>query len=167
MSIDFFLNGERVRLDCHPLRPLLDVLRADFRLKGTKQGCGEGQCGNCLVFLDDLLVNACLVPAFRLEGKRVLTIEGFVKTKEYLDIEKAFLTRDALTCGFCSPALVMAIEALLAKRADPTEKEIAAFLAGTLCASSGSGRIVDAVRLAAELRRKRGDGKKLRTDAHS
>jgi carbon-monoxide dehydrogenase small subunit len=164
MNIAFHLNGERVELDCHPLRPLLDVIRIVFRLKGTKQGCGEGACGSCRVFLDGLLVNACLVPAFRLEGKRVTTIEGFVKSKEYADIEKAFLARDVMACGFCAPSLVLAVEALLAKRANPTEKEIADSLAGSICSAVGAGQIIQAVSLATETRRKRGDGKRSRTD---
>ncbi len=164
MIVGFILNGERVSLDCDPLRPLLELLRVDFRLKGTKQGCGVGECGNCLVFLDGLLVNACLVPAFSVDGKRVTTIEGFVKTREYLDIEKAFLARDVLACGFCTPSLILAVEALLAKRSKPTKRDIAVFLEGSLCSYSGSRSIVEAVILAAEARRKRGDGKRLRTD---
>jgi aerobic-type carbon monoxide dehydrogenase small subunit (CoxS/CutS family) len=165
MKVFFVLNGERVSVDCHPLRSLLEVLRLDFRLKGTKRGCGSGECGNCLVFLDGLLVNACLLPAFRIEGKRVTTIEGFVKTREYLDIEKAFLARDILSCGFCTPSLIMAVEALLSKRSSPTEKEIAAFLAGNLCSYSGSLQIIKAVGAAAEARRRRGDARRHRTGA--
>jgi carbon-monoxide dehydrogenase small subunit len=164
MNIGFHLNDEFVRLDCRPLRPLLTVLRADFRLKGTKQGCGAGECGNCLVFVNGLLVNSCLVPAFRLEGKRVTTIEGFVKTREYLDIEKAFLARNILACGFCTPSLILAVEALLLHHANPTEKEIAAYLTDTLCLYAGSSQIIDAVGLAADFRRKRSDGKRFRSD---
>ncbi|MBN2354088.1 MAG: (2Fe-2S)-binding protein [Spirochaetales bacterium] len=166
MKARFILNGERVAVSCHPLRPLIEVLRSDFRLKGTKGGCGAGECGNCLVFLDELLVNSCLLPVYRLEGKRVTTIEGFVKTREYLDIEKAFLARDILSCGLCTPSLILAVEALLARRSSPTEKEIAAFLEGNLCSYSGSLQIIKAVSLAAETRkRRRGDVKRHRTDA--
>jgi len=165
MTVEFFLNDEPVTLDCHPLKPLLEILRGDFRLKGTKQGCGNGECGTCLVFLDSLLVNSCLLPAFRLHNRRVTTIEGFVKTREYQDIEKAFLSRDILYCGNCTPSLVLAVESLLQKRANPTATEIELYLADHLCLYAGSGQITEAVGLAADLRRKRKDGKKPRSGA--
>lgn len=165
MKIAFELNGVSVTVECHPLKSLLDILRQDFRLKGTKEGCGSGECGNCLVFMDAALVNACLLPAFRLEGKRIMSIEGFVKTREYADIEKAFLAGDILTCGFCTPSLILAVESLLQKRSAPGRKEITAYLAENLCLYAGSGRIVEAVQAAAALRRKRRDGKKSRFGA--
>jgi carbon-monoxide dehydrogenase small subunit len=163
VKIAFHLNGVPVTVECHPLRPLLEILRTDFRLKGTKQGCGNGECGSCLVFMDASLVNACLLPAFRLEGKRIVSIEGFVKTREYADIEKAFLEGDILYCGFCTPSLILAVESLLQKRSAPSDREINAYLADNLCLYAGSGRIVEAVSRAAALRRKRRDGKKTRS----
>jgi aerobic-type carbon monoxide dehydrogenase small subunit (CoxS/CutS family) len=163
VKTSFFLNSVAVTVDCHPLTPLLEILRTGFRLKGTKEGCASGECGTCLVFMDSSLVNSCLVPAFRLEDKQIMTIEGFVKTKGYADIEKAFLSGDILYCGFCTPSLVLAVESLLQKRAAPKRKEIAAYLADNLCLYAGSSRIIEAVMLAAALRRKRRDGKKLRS----
>jgi len=166
MKISFTLNGVGVQVDCPPFKSLLEVLRSDFRLRGTKQGCRDGDCGGCLVFLAGHLVNSCLTPAFRVDGKRVLTIEGFVKTREYADIEKAFLSKDILYCGFCTPSLVMAVESLLLSKSNPDRKDVEEYLTGNLCYYSGSHQIIDAVLAARDLRRKRRDGKKGRSNTN-
>ena len=155
MRVNFFLNSEKVSLECSPLRSLLEIIRYDFRLRNTKEGCLKGECGSCLVFVDNLLINSCLKPAYQLEGKRVLTIEGFVKTKEYQDIEKAFLAKDLFSCSFCTPSLILATESLLINRPEATASEIEEYLSGYLCHFSSSQNLLDAITLAASQRRKR------------
>jgi len=149
--ITLTVNGERreVVLD-HGMRRLLDVLRDDLGLTGTKEGCGEGECGACSVLLDGKLVNSCLVPAVQAEGREVLTLEGIAATDGGRLLAECFTECHGAQCGFCTPGMMMASYALLSVNADPDETEIRKGLAGNLCRCTGYDMIVDAVRLAAE-----------------
>ena len=132
IDISFELNGEAITVTSHPLRRLLDILRDDLRLTGTKEGCGEGECGACAVLLDEQLVNACLVTAITLQGKRVMTIEGYRETERFRVLAEAFARAGSVQCGFCTPGMVMAAEALLRQNPNPTEEEIREGLSGNL-----------------------------------
>ena len=149
MKIRFVLNHKKVEIDVDPLKRLLDVLREDFALKGVKEGCGEGECGACAVLINGKLMNSCLVPVAQVDGKEVLTIEGYKNTKKYKIIEEAFLEAGAVQCGFCTPGMVMAIEALLSRNPSPKESDVREALSGNLCRCTGYNMIINAVLLAA------------------
>lgn len=149
MKIRFVLNHKKVEIDVDPLKRLLDVLREDFALKGVKEGCGEGECGACAVLVNGKLMNSCLVPVAQVDGKEVLTVEGYKNTEKYKIIEEAFLEAGAVQCGFCTPGMVMAIEALLSRNPSPEESDVREALSGNLCRCTGYNMIVDAVLLAA------------------
>ncbi|NLF29187.1 MAG: (2Fe-2S)-binding protein [Clostridiales bacterium] len=144
------MNGVPVRLQVDPLRRLLDALREDFALTGAKEGCGQGECGACAVLLDGRLVNSCLVPMVALEGRRVVTIEGFRGTPRFQLLSRFFAETGAVQCGFCTPGMVLAAEALLSRNPNPTEDEIRAGLSGNLCRCTGYAAIVAAVAGAAK-----------------
>ncbi|MGE5496167.1 MAG: (2Fe-2S)-binding protein [Burkholderiales bacterium] len=148
--IEFTLNGRTVYVDCDPSMRLLDILRNFFGLTGPKEGCGEGECGACSVLLDGRLVNSCLVAMGSIRGAKVVTIEGFRETKRYAALEKAFAEAGAVQCGYCTPGMVMAAEALLSRNAHPTEQQIREAISGNLCRCTGYNMIVDAIRAASE-----------------
>jgi len=149
VKIRFVLNHKKVEIDVDPLKRLLDVLREDFALKGVKESCGEGECGACAVLINGKLMNSCLVPVAQVDGKEVLTIEGYKNTKKYKIIEEAFLEAGAVQCGFCTPGMVMAIEALLSRNPSPKESDVREALSGNLCRCTGYNMIINAVLLAA------------------
>jgi carbon-monoxide dehydrogenase small subunit len=149
MRLTFELNDETVYMDIDPLRPLLDVLREDLGLTGTRRGCGEGECGACAVLLDDRLVNSCLLPAGSVAGRRVTTIEGFRRSPRYTRLAAAFTEAGAVQCGFCTPGMILAAAALLHRNPSPAPDEIRSALSGNLCRCTGLNMIVEAVRLAA------------------
>ncbi len=149
MKIAITVNGRDHRLEVSPLRRLLDILREELRLTGTKEGCGEGECGACAVLLDGELVNACLVPALQLDGRRIVTVEGLGTREDPDPVQQAFLEEGAVQCGFCIPGMVMAARALLDHHPDPTREEIRTALAGNLCRCTGYERIFRAVERAA------------------
>ncbi len=149
MKITLTVNGTRHELDVQPLRRLLDVLREDLGLTGTKEGCGEGECGACAVHIDGVLLNACQVPVYQAHGHSILTVEGLGTPEAPDPLQAAFVEKGAVQCGFCTPGLLMASRALLAARPAPTEAEIRAGLAGNLCRCTGYGRVVEAVQSAA------------------
>ena len=155
MKINFILNGIETQIDCSPVKDLLAILRENFNLTGTKCGCKKGECNSCLVFFNEKLVNSCLVPAFRLAGNRIITIEGFAQSREYQTIEKAFLRLNVGTCGFCTPSLVLATEALLSNKSHPTRKDIEENILPFLCLCSGYQQVVSAIQHVAELRSKK------------
>jgi carbon-monoxide dehydrogenase small subunit len=134
-----------VALGVAPSVTLLDLLRNDLELTGTKYGCGEGECGACSVILDGTIVNACLVPALECAEREVLTIEGLAKGGRLHPIQKAFIDSGAIQCGFCSPGMIMAAHALLEANPSPTEDEIKRGLEGNLCRCTGYRKIVDAI----------------------
>ncbi len=146
MIVEFKLNGEDVKVETGLAMRLLDVIRNDFDLKGTKEGCAEGECGACIVFLDGMIVNSCMMPMNNVIGKEVVTIEGFSKTERYKEIEKAFMVEGAVQCGFCTPGMVMATEGLLKLGISLTEEDIKVGLSGNICRSTGYEAIYRAVR---------------------
>jgi aerobic carbon-monoxide dehydrogenase small subunit len=158
------LNGKQVRFDVHPMKRLLDVLREDCRLTGTKEGCGEGECGACTVLLDGLPVNSCLVPLAHADGTRVTTIEGIGGRHP---LQQAFVEFGGAQCGICTPGMIMAAVALGPK---PSLDRIRTGLAGNLCRCTGYSAIYRSVRAAGKGRRKRlrserGAGRKRRVAA--
>jgi len=150
MRLSFFVNDEPVELETRPDRRLLDLLRADLGLTGTKEGCGEGECGACTVLVNDEAVHSCLTVAAQLQGCRVLTIEGLAKRGELDTLQTAFVEEIAVQCGFCTTGMIMSAKALLMKQPHPTEDEIRLALSGNICRCSGYGQIVKAVQRAAE-----------------
>lgn len=150
MRLSFFVNDEPVELETRPDRRLLDLLREDLGLTGTKEGCGEGECGACTVLVNDEAVHSCLTVAAQLQDCRVLTIEGLAKRGELDTLQTAFVEEIAVQCGFCTTGMIMSAKALLMKRPHPTEDEIRLALSGNICRCSGYGQIVKAVQRAAE-----------------
>lgn len=143
------VNGEQVEFLCETQQTLLDVLRDELELTGTKEGCGTGDCGACSVMLDDRLVCACLVLGVETEGRSIATIEGVAKGNALHPIQQQFLEDAALQCGICTPGFVVAAKALLEQNPDPTETEVRFWLAGNLCRCTGYDKIIRAVMNAA------------------
>jgi aerobic carbon-monoxide dehydrogenase small subunit len=148
--IRFRVNGEQAAVETDPLRRLLDVLREDLGLVGTKEGCGEGECGACSVLLDGKLVNSCLLPVGAVEGREVTTIEGFRDTPRHAVLAEAFSSAGAVQCGFCTPGMLLAAEAVLSANPQPSRDEIREGLSGNLCRCTGYNMIVDAIAAAAQ-----------------
>ena len=149
MILSFAVNGKTVTVEGPPLRRLLDVLREDLGLTGTKEGCGEGECGACAVLLDGHLVNSCLVPLFQVAGRSVETVEGVAPQGSPDALQRAFMDEGAVQCGFCTPGMVMASRALLRGNHFPHREEIRTALAGNLCRCTGYEPIFRAVEGAA------------------
>ena len=150
MNITFNLNGKPVCYAGTGTERLLDVLREGFELTGTKCGCKEGECGACAVILDGRLVNSCLVPTGSLEGRNVVTIEGFSEMPMFKEISEGFQEVSAVQCGYCIPGMVLASATLLEQNADPDEEDIRTALSGNLCRCTGYNAIVKAIQIAAE-----------------
>jgi aerobic carbon-monoxide dehydrogenase small subunit len=147
------VNGEPAEFLCAPEQSLLEVLREELHLTGTKEGCATGDCGACSVTLDGRLVCACLVLAAEVGGKRVETIEGVAKGAALHPLQRKFLEHAALQCGVCTPGFIVAAKALLERNPDPSEEETRYWLAGNLCRCTGYDKIIRAVLdTAAELR---------------
>lgn len=150
MTLRFRLNGRAVTVEAPPGRRLLDLLREDLGLTGTKEGCGEGECGACTVLVDGKPRLACLTAAIQVEGKDVLTIEGLASSGRLHPLQKAFIATAGVQCGFCTPGLIMAAYALLQENPRPTRDEIREYLAGNLCRCTGYAQVAEAVERAAE-----------------
>jgi aerobic carbon-monoxide dehydrogenase small subunit len=142
--INCIVNGRPTVFEAHPLARLLDVIRASG-LTGTKEGCGEGECGACGVLLDGSLVNSCLTPVAHAEGASITTIEGIASGTALHEIQDAFLEHGGAQCGICTPGMVLAAHELLARTPEPTEDDVRAALAGNLCRCTGYMRIFEAV----------------------
>jgi carbon-monoxide dehydrogenase small subunit len=154
IALALTVNGRRHELEAYPMARLLDVLRDDLGLTGTKEGCGEGECGACSVLMNGAVVNSCLVPAIQAQGAELRTIEGLAGDGEALSpLQAAFVACNGAQCGFCTPGMVMASVDLLARSPHPDEARIRTGLAGNICRCTGYGKIIDAVaRAAAEER---------------
>lgn len=145
--IEFRVNGEPRAADAYPMTRLLDVLR-ELGLTGTKEGCGEGECGACSVILNGQLVNSCLVPVLQASGSEILTVEGLASDGGLHPLQQAFAEAGGAQCGICTPGMILAAVQLLKHNADPTDEQIREGLAGNLCRCTGYQRIFDAVRQA-------------------
>ncbi len=150
-TIKFTVNGKARSVDTDPERPLLEVLREDLFLTGTKFGCGEGECGACTVLVDNRPVLSCVMPVSGAQGSKIVTIEGLSDGVTLHPVQQAFIEEDGMQCGYCTPGMVMGAVALLAAHPKPTDAQIVEGLNGHLCRCSGYHRIVAAVHRAAEL----------------
>jgi carbon-monoxide dehydrogenase small subunit len=148
-TIKFTVNAVPIKLDVPPMKRLLDVLREDLHLTGTKEGCGEGECGACAVLLDGELVNSCLIPALQAQNTTLITIEGLSDQTHLHPIQQCFLEEGGAQCGICTPGMILATHHLLSKHPNPTLEQIQEGLAGNLCRCTGYMRIFAAVQQAA------------------
>jgi carbon-monoxide dehydrogenase small subunit len=151
-EISFAVNGEPKTVRAYPMERLLDVLRRQLQLTGTKEGCGEGECGSCSVLMDGILVNSCLVPVLQAEGSSVVTIEGLAAGETLHVLQEAFLECGGAQCGICTPGMILAALHLLNGKPKPTMDEIREGLSGNLCRCTGYSQIVEAVAEAARRR---------------
>ena len=156
MKIQCIINGKQVGRDIEPDLRLLDFIRETLHLTGTKEGCGEGECGACTVLMDGVAVHSCLVLAMQADGATIITVEGLSKGHALHPIQQAYVDAGAVQCGFCTPGFIMATYALLQQTPDPTEEEILAGLEGNLCRCTGYSKILEAVKLSATRMRETG-----------
>jgi carbon-monoxide dehydrogenase small subunit len=147
------INGEPVEFLCEPQQTLLDVLRDELNLTGSKEGCASGDCGACSVIVDGRLVCSCLMLGAEAEGRRITTIEGIAEGDRLHPVQQKFLEHAALQCGFCTPGLIVAAKALLDENLNPTEEETRYWLAGNLCRCTGYDKVIRAVLDAAAVMR--------------
>jgi aerobic-type carbon monoxide dehydrogenase small subunit (CoxS/CutS family) len=155
MQIQFELNGRKVDLEVRPDRRVVDLLREDLGLTGTKEGCGAGECGACTVLIDGDARLSCLMLAAQLDGRRVTTIEGLCQDGTLHPVQDAFVEHGAVQCGFCSPGMVLTAVDLLERHAAPNRQQIRQGLSGNLCRCTGYVKIVDAVEAAARVMRQK------------
>lgn len=149
--VKFQVNGEQRELDASPIKSLLDVLREDLFLTGTKRGCDSGECGACTVIMNGKAVNSCLVLATELDGSQIITIEGLGRSAGDLHpLQKAFIEKGAVQCGFCTPGIIMTAKAFLDTNPEPTEEEVRDAISGNLCRCTGYTKIVNAILTGAE-----------------
>jgi carbon-monoxide dehydrogenase small subunit len=146
VTLTVTVNGRSETLTAHPLTRLLDVLRCRLHLTGTKEGCGEGECGACAVLIDGELANSCLVPVMQAEGASVITIEGVASGEHLHAVQEAFAAHGAAQCGICTPGMVLAAISLLQRHPAPDDEAVRRGLAGNLCRCTGYTKIFDAVR---------------------
>lgn len=144
-EIAFKVNGQSHRLEVFPMARLLDVLREGLQLTGTKEGCGEGECGACTVIVDGRIVNSCLVPVVQVNGSEITTIEGVADDEQLHAVQQAFIEHGGAQCGICTPGMVLAAVDLLERNPQPTEADIRTALAGNLCRCTGYMKIFESV----------------------
>jgi len=149
-NIRFTVNGKASNVDTEANRPLLEVLREDLGLTGTKYGCGEGQCGACTVLVDGRPTLSCITPARAVQDHKVVTIEGLARNGALHPVQQAFVDEGAVQCGYCTPGMILTAHALLEHNDTPTRQEIVEAISGNICRCTGYGQIVEAVEYAAE-----------------
>jgi carbon-monoxide dehydrogenase small subunit len=149
ISINFTINGKKQQLDIPAGMTALEAIRDRLGLKGTKEGCGIGECGACTIIVDGRAVNACLMFAAQLDGRQILTVEGLAQNGNLDPIQQAFAERHAVQCGFCTPGLLMSTRALLSEQSNPDRSEIVKAISGNLCRCTGYHSIVTAIEEAA------------------
>jgi len=150
-EIRFILNGKPCAITVKPWRTLLEMIREDLHLTGTKEGCGEGECGSCTVIMGGKTVNSCLVPAMEADNQEIITIEGLPDGETLHPIQAAFVEKAGMQCGFCTPGMIISAKALLDKHPDPSEEEIREGIAGNFCRCTGYTKIFESIRAAAEM----------------
>ncbi|MGM0442142.1 MAG: (2Fe-2S)-binding protein [Elusimicrobiota bacterium] len=151
VKVKFKLNGKPVEIECEPAKTLLDLLREDMGLMGTKKGCGIGECGACTVILNGETVNSCMMLAPQAEGADIITIEGLEEGEKMHPIQKAFIEKGAVQCGFCTPGMILSAKVLLDKISQPSREQIRRAIAGNVCRCTGYKQIVDAIQYAGDL----------------
>lgn len=144
------VNSKEYQLSVNPDRLLIDLLREDLGLTGTKRGCGEGECGSCTVILNGEATLSCLTPAMKADGAEIFTVEGLAKDERLHPLQQAFWEKGAVQCGFCTPGMLMSAKALLDKNPTPEIEEIKEAISGNLCRCTGYIKIVEAIKLASE-----------------
>ena len=149
-TITFILNGKPQELHIQPWKTLLEIIREDLQLTGTKEGCGEGECGSCTVIMGDKTVNSCLVPAAEADNMEITTIEGLADGDNLDPIQEAFVNYAGMQCGFCTPGMIMSAKELLESNPNPNEEEIREGIAGNFCRCTGYTKIIDSISAAAE-----------------
>lgn len=149
-TIEFVLNGQTVSLTTPVHRTLLEVIREDFELTGTKEGCDAGECGACTVLIDGKPINSCITLATEVAGKTVLTVEGLAKNGELHPLQQAFVDVGAVQCGYCTPGMLMSAKAVIDELGNPNEEEIRTAIEGNICRCTGYDRIVKAIKVAAD-----------------
>jgi carbon-monoxide dehydrogenase small subunit len=149
MNISLRINGSPREVEAPPMKRLLDVLREDLHLTGTKEGCGEGECGACSVIVDGEVINSCLVPVCQVSGSTILTVEGLARDGRLDPLQQAFLQCGGAQCGICTPGMLIAARALLDETPRPSRDEIKEAIAGNLCRCTGYIKIIDAIEQAA------------------
>lgn len=149
MKISFQVNGGGRELEVPSMKRLLDALRDDLRLTGTKEGCGEGECGACSVLVDGEVINSCLVPVCQVQGSAIITVEGLARDGRLDPLQQAFLECGGAQCGICTPGMLIAARALLDENAHPSRDAIKEAIAGNLCRCTGYVKIIDAIEQAA------------------
>ncbi len=149
-EITFTLNDKKVAVTIDPMKRLIDVIREDFHLTGTKEGCGIGECGACTVIIDKKAVCSCMMLVGQVEGKEIITIEGIEKDDELSPLQKNFIKYGAIQCGFCTPGMIMSATALLMENPNPTEEEIRIAISGNLCRCTGYVQIIEAIQATAD-----------------
>jgi len=157
MTLRFKVNTVDREVDAPPMKRLLDVLREDLRLTGTKEGCGEGECGACSVIVDGEVINSCLVPVCQVSGSTILTVEGLARDGRLDPLQQAFLECGGAQCGICTPGMLIAARALLDTTTDPSRDQIKEAIAGNLCRCTGYVKIIDAIEQAAGMNHERQD----------
>jgi aerobic carbon-monoxide dehydrogenase small subunit len=150
ISIQCTVNGEGVSFHAYPMARLLDALREELKLTGTKEGCGEGECGACSVEMNGELVNSCLIPALQAEGATIRTIEGVANGERLHAVQEAFIAFGGAQCGICTPGMILAAVNLLERNSTPSEAEIREALAGNLCRCTGYTKIFESVVIACQ-----------------
>jgi len=149
-KISFKINGETMSMDVQPHWTLLRLIREELGLTGTKEGCGEGECGSCTILLNGKPINSCLVLAIDVDGKSVTTIEGLADGEDLHPLQTAFVGKGAIQCGFCTPGMILAAKGLLDRQPSPSEEEIRLEMSGNLCRCTGYAKIIEAIQTAAQ-----------------
>ena len=152
MIINFTLNGKKYNMDVDPAQRLIDFLREEMGLTGTKESCGEGECGSCTVIIDKKAVHSCLVLLSQIRDKDILTVEGLAQNGELSDLQRSFIEHGAIQCGYCTPGMLMSLTALLYENPHPTEEEIRISISGNICRCAGYTSIIGAVQDVADHR---------------
>ena len=149
-EIKFVLNEKSYELKIHPWRTLLEVIREDLKLTGTKEGCSQGECGSCTVIMGGKTVNSCLVPAFEADNQEIFTIEGITEGDKLHPLQEAFIKHGGMQCGFCTSGMIISAKAMLEKNKRPSDGEIREGLAGNFCRCTGYTKIVESISAAAD-----------------